>query len=159
SAFLTCWTSTRPHDAETAPGCTRRQSAGSVLLLAGRDVVRSGIGPTAYVEFERVFGPRALGRWPTHRVLDGLDQLEVLLDRSCLLIHPRCVALKAALQNYARKRSAGGDWLDEPSDPQHPHASHASHAIGLIAVRHHGAGRRYQHADALSCEGASVIRI
>jgi len=82
---------------------------------------RTGIGPTAYAEFERVFGPRSLARWPTHRVLDGLDQLEVLLDRGCLLIHPRCLALKTALQNYARKRSPGGDWLDDPADPQHPH--------------------------------------
>src|SRR5262249_31617924 len=40
---------------------------------------RTGIGPTAYAEFERVFGPRVLARWPAHRVLDGLDQLEVLL--------------------------------------------------------------------------------
>ena len=62
-----------------------------------------------------------LGRWPTHRVRDGLDQLEILLDRGCLLIHPRCVALKAAFQNYARKRTTGGDWLDDPADPQHPH--------------------------------------
>ena len=82
---------------------------------------RTGIGPTAYAEFERVFGPRVLGRWPTHRVRDGLDQLEILLDRGCLLIHPRCVALKAAFQNYARKRTTGGDWLDDPADPQHPH--------------------------------------
>lgn len=82
---------------------------------------RTGIGPTAYAEFERIFGPRVLGRWPTHRVLDGLDQLEVLLDRGCLLIHPRCGSLKAAFQNYARKRSHGGDWQDDPADPQHPH--------------------------------------
>ena len=82
---------------------------------------RTGIGPTAYAEFERVFGPRVLDRWPSHRVLDGLDQVEVLLDRQCLLIHPRCVPLKAAFQNYARKRTTGGDWLDDPADPQHPH--------------------------------------
>lgn len=82
---------------------------------------RTGIGPTAYAEFERVFGPRALSRWPAHRVLDGLDQLEVLLDRFFLLVHPRCAHLKAAFQNYARKRAAGGDWLDEPAGPQHPH--------------------------------------
>jgi len=91
------------------------------VRLDPASAARTGIGPTAYAEFERVFGPRVLGRWPSHRVLDGLDQLEVLLDRSCLLIHPRCAALKAALQNYARKRSPGGDWLDDPADPQHPH--------------------------------------
>ncbi len=82
---------------------------------------RTGIGPTAYGEFERVFGAGRLGRWPSHRVADGLDQLEVLLDRSLLLIHPRCVRLKAAFQNYTRRRDGRGDWLDEPADPQHPH--------------------------------------
>jgi hypothetical protein len=82
---------------------------------------RTGIGPTAYAEFERIFGPRVLGRWPTHRVLDGLDQLEVLLDRQCLLIHPRCEKLRCAFLTYCRRKNTGGDWLDEPADPQHPH--------------------------------------
>ena len=82
---------------------------------------RTGIGPAAYGEFERVFGARVLSRWPVHRVADGLDQLEVMLDRGGLLIHPRCLALKSALQNYCRKRTGGGEWLDEPADPQHPH--------------------------------------
>ena len=82
---------------------------------------RTGIGPAAYGEFERVFGRRATARWPSHRVTDGLDQLEVLLDRGLLLIHPRCAALKAAFQNYTRRRTGRGDWLDEPADPQHPH--------------------------------------
>ena len=82
---------------------------------------RTGIGPTAYGEFERVFGARNLAHWPRHRVADGLDQLEVLLDKGLLLIHPRCTKLKAAFQNYRRKRTGRGDWLDEPEDPQHPH--------------------------------------
>ena len=82
---------------------------------------RTGVGPAAYGEFERVFGSRVLSRWPVHRVSDGLDQLEVMLDRGGLLIHPRCLALKSALQNYCRKRTGGGEWLDEPADPQHPH--------------------------------------
>ncbi len=82
---------------------------------------RTGIGPAAYGEFERVFGQRALARWPRHRVTDGLDQLELLLDRGLLTIHPRCQKLKAAFQNYTRKRTGNGDWLDEPADPQHPH--------------------------------------
>ena len=25
------------------------------------------------------------------------------------------------MQNYLRKQSAGGEWLDEPVDPQHPY--------------------------------------
>jgi hypothetical protein len=82
---------------------------------------RTGIGPTAYAEFERVFGAGTLARWPSHRVADGLDQLEVLLDQGCLLLHPRCGHLKGAFQNYARRRTPGGDWRDEPADPQHPH--------------------------------------
>jgi hypothetical protein len=82
---------------------------------------RTGIGPTAYGEYERVFDPRTMARWPGHRVTDGLDQLEVLLDRGLLQIHPRCTTLRAAFQNYARRRTGRGDWLDEPADPQHPH--------------------------------------
>src|SRR4029077_7733552 len=31
-----------------------------------------GVGPAAYGEYERVFGSRLLGKWPQHRVLDGL---------------------------------------------------------------------------------------
>jgi hypothetical protein len=92
-----------------------------VVRLDPASSARTGIGPAAYGEFERIFGPRVLARWPTHRVADGLDQLEGLLDRGDLVLHPRCTALKAALQNYCRKRTSGGEWLDEPADPQHPH--------------------------------------
>jgi hypothetical protein len=81
---------------------------------------RSGIGPTAFTEFARVFGASVTGRWPRHRVTDGLDQLEVLLDRGLLRIHPRCALLKAAFLGYVRARR-GADWSDEPADPQHPH--------------------------------------
>jgi hypothetical protein len=81
---------------------------------------RTGVGPAAYGEFERVFGSRILARWPQHSVADGLDQIEILLDSGCLIIHPRCVHVKAAFQNYART-PRGGEWLDEPADPQHPH--------------------------------------
>jgi hypothetical protein len=80
---------------------------------------RTGIGPAAYGEYERVFG-RTLERAPSHLVTDGLDQIEVLLDRGDLLIHPRCVALKAAFQNYSRAQR-GGEWLDRPADDQSPH--------------------------------------
>jgi hypothetical protein len=101
----------------TLPGCG---GTADVVRLDPAASARTGIGPTAYSEFERVFGP-LLSRWPSHRVTDGLDQLEVLLDQGCLLLHPRCTALKAAFQNYARRRTPGGDWQDEPADPQHPH--------------------------------------
>ena len=60
---------------------------------------RTGIGPTAYAEFERVFGPRALGRWPLHRVLDGLDQVEVLLDRLA------CSSILVARDSHVHSRT------------------------------------------------------
>ena len=82
---------------------------------------RSGTGPVAYGEYERIFRPRVCDRWPTHRVRDGLDQLELLLEKGLLIIHPRCAMLRAAFQSYVRKQSAGGEWLDDPVDPQHPH--------------------------------------
>ena len=91
-----------------------------VVRLDPAATARTGIGPAAYGEFERVFGSTILARWPQHRVLDGLDQLEILLDSGRLVIHPRCAHLKAAFQNYARAHR-GGEWLDEPADPQHPH--------------------------------------
>ena len=48
-------------------------------------------------------------------VLDGLDTLELLLDGGNLIIHPRCVRLKDAFQNYRRQRR-GGQWIDFPAD-------------------------------------------
>ena len=92
-----------------------------LVRLDPASTARTGIGPTAYGEFERVFGDSIVGRWPSHRVADGLDQLEVLLDRGLLLVHPRCETLISAFQNYSRATGPGGDWLDEPADPQHPH--------------------------------------
>jgi hypothetical protein len=76
---------------------------------------RSSLGPAAYSEYERVFGPRILARWPQHLILDGLDTLELLLDGGNLIIHPRCVRLKEAFQNYRRQRR-GGQWIDFPAD-------------------------------------------
>ena len=67
---------------------------------------RTGIGVAAYGEFERVFGSRITARWPMHRVADGLDQIEALPDPTppCLIIHPRCTALKTAFLNYSRAK-------------------------------------------------------
>ncbi len=78
-------------------------------------MARSSVGPAAYSEYELVFGKRALARWPHHKVLDGLDTIEVLLDNGNLTIHPRCTRLKDAFRNYCRQRR-GGDWLDFPAD-------------------------------------------
>jgi hypothetical protein len=79
---------------------------------------RSSLGPAAYSEYERVFGPRILARWPHHMVLDGLETLDLLLETGNLLIHPRCTRLKAAFQSYCRQRR-GGQWIDYPADA-HP---------------------------------------
>jgi len=76
---------------------------------------RTGTGPAAYGEYEKVFGPRILGRWPFHLVLDGLDTIELLLDSGNLIIHPRCLHLKDAFRNYCHKRRRG-EWMDEPAD-------------------------------------------
>jgi hypothetical protein len=76
---------------------------------------RSSVGPAAYGEYERVFGPRITARWPLHLVLDGLDMIEVLLDAGKLTIHPRCVRLKEAFGSYCRQRR-GSEWLDFPAD-------------------------------------------
>jgi hypothetical protein len=53
-------------------------------------------------------------------VVDGLDQMEVLLDQGNLLFHPRCTALKSAMQNY-RRAARGGEFLNKPADDQSPH--------------------------------------
>jgi hypothetical protein len=82
---------------------------------------RGGVGPAGHLPaYERIFGSRVLGRWPFHPVVDGLDQVEILLDSGCLLIHPRCKHLIAAFQNDRRARR-GGEILDYPEDPQNPH--------------------------------------
>jgi hypothetical protein len=75
---------------------------------------RSSLGPTAYGEYERIFG-RTLARWPQHQVLDGLDQIGVLLDTKNLLVHPRCTGLIAAFRNYCKKQIRG-EWIDYPED-------------------------------------------
>jgi len=83
---------------------------------------RTSIGPTAYSEYEAVFGGRITGRWPGHSVVDGLDQIEIMLGTQGkeprILIHPRCEGLIEAFKNYRRKED-NGEFLDEPVDPQH----------------------------------------
>jgi Terminase large subunit, T4likevirus-type, N-terminal len=79
---------------------------------------RTGIGPAAFEEYTKAF-PR-LARSPAHRVADGLDQMEVLLDRGNLLIHPRCAKLKEAFLTY-RRAQRGDEWLNDPAGDQSPH--------------------------------------
>jgi hypothetical protein len=81
---------------------------------------RTGVGPAAYGEFERVFGSRITSRWPSHGVVDGLDQIEIMLDMGCLVVHPRCNPTIAAFKNYKRAER-GGIVLNYPADPQNPH--------------------------------------
>jgi phage terminase large subunit-like protein len=79
----------------------------------------TGIGPAAYSEYARVFG-RMLDKWPSHGVVDGLEFMEMLLETGCLVIHPRCKDLIAALKDYKRKVSHGVV-INYPADNQSPH--------------------------------------
>lgn len=84
---------------------------------------RTGVGPAAFAEYQRIFGPRTT-YWPQHQVADGLDQIELLLGsetkESDLLIHPRCQHLIDAFNGYVRAK-VRGEWMSWPEDPQHPH--------------------------------------
>lgn len=84
---------------------------------------RSGVGPAARGEFARVLGERITEPWPVHRVLEGLDQVEILLGapprEPDLWIHPRCRFLIDSLRTY-RRAERHGEILDAPADPQHP---------------------------------------
>jgi Terminase large subunit, T4likevirus-type, N-terminal len=100
------------------------------LSYSGPDLVRldpaasarTSIGPTAFNEYARVFGERITERWPAHPVVDGLDQIEVMLgaepNEPRILVHPRCTHLIHAFQNY-RRAERDGEFLDTPLDPQH----------------------------------------
>ncbi len=105
--------------------CVTRSLGGPTLVrLDPAANQRTSLGPVAYKEYENVFGPRITARWPMHPVVDGLEQVELLLGGLTgvvrLLIHPRCKHLIAAMQNYARQKR-GGEFLDRPLDHQPPH--------------------------------------
>ena len=84
---------------------------------------RTGIGMAAYGEYEAVFGARFVDKWPQHRVIDGLDQLELLVGTpkrtSDLYIHPRAKHLIEAMKTY-RHDERRGEILDGPAPVQHP---------------------------------------
>lgn len=92
-----------------------------VVRLDPASKAHTGIGVAAYHEYQRVFGDRKLSKWPPHQVVDGLDLMEMMLDRGCLLIHPRCTHLIDAFKNYRRKVDSMGVVFNEPHDPQNPH--------------------------------------
>jgi Terminase large subunit, T4likevirus-type, N-terminal len=82
---------------------------------------RTGVGPSAYGEYEDVFGSRITSKWPGHHVVDGLDQIEIMLDRECLLIHSRAKHMIDAFTNYRREQDKNGIVYNKPEDPQHPY--------------------------------------
>jgi hypothetical protein len=73
---------------------------------------RERLGPVgtdriAQDEYETAFGARHVNTWPLTPVLDGLDLLTALLDTDEIRVHPRCVHLREAMKNHARKRVRG----------------------------------------------------
>ena len=94
------------------------------VRLDPASTARTGVGPAAFGEYQRVFGDRRTGWWPVHQVADGLDQIEILLGSESrepdLIIHPRCKHLIEAFNSYVRANQRGV-WLPWPEDPQHPH--------------------------------------
>jgi hypothetical protein len=98
---------------------------------------RSGVGPAAKGEFARILGERITTTWPSHGVLEGLDQIEILLggkDREPdLIIHPRCTFLIEAFQTY-RRAERRGEVLDLPEDPQHPAEEAIDSLRGAVRV-------------------------
>ena len=94
-----------------------------IIRLDPAASARTSIGPAAYGEYERIFGSSRTARWPSHGVVDGLDQIELTLGDKTkpprLLIHPRCAHLIKAFQEY-RRTERQGEFLDTPLDPQHP---------------------------------------
>jgi phage terminase large subunit-like protein len=80
----------------------------------------TSIGMAAFNAYASVFGERITSKWPSHRVVDGLDFLELMLDRELLFIHPRCTWLIDAFVNYRRAERAG-IVQNRPADPQNPH--------------------------------------
>jgi hypothetical protein len=92
------------------------------VLLDPASNQRTGVGPVVYAEYVRVFGERLVRKWPGGPVADGLDLIETFVasDPPGLLIHPRCVHLVSAFENYARAKR-GNQWMGFPEDPQHPY--------------------------------------
>ena len=107
------------------------------VYLDPASTARSGVGPAARGEFARVLGERITTTWPNHRVLEGLDQVEILLggpDREPdLIIHPRCTFLIESFRTY-RRAERRGEVLDVPADPQHPAEEALDSLRGAVRV-------------------------
>jgi hypothetical protein len=107
------------------------------VYLDPASTARSGVGPAARGEFARVLGERITTTWPHHRVLEGLDQVEILLGgperEPDLIIHPRCRFLIESFQTY-RRQERRGEILDLPEDPQHPAEEAIDSLRGAVRV-------------------------
>jgi hypothetical protein len=107
------------------------------VYLDPASTARSGVGPAARGEFARVLGERITTTWPAHRVLEGLDQIEILLGgperEPDLLIHPRCTFLIESFKTY-RRAERRGEILDAPEDPQHPAEEAIDSLRGAVRV-------------------------
>jgi hypothetical protein len=104
------------------------------VLLDPAASARSGNGPAARGEYERVF-PGIVDSWPLHRVHDGIDQVEILIGSPTrepdLLIHSRAAHLIDALKNY-RRAEKRGEVLDSILDPQHTEEDLADALRGAV---------------------------
>ena len=76
------------------------------VYLDPASTARSGIGPAARGEFARVLGERVTDCWPVHRVLEGLDQVEILLAHR--RGSPICGSTPAASSSSRASRRIGG---------------------------------------------------
>jgi hypothetical protein len=107
------------------------------VYLDPASTARSGVGPAARGEFARVLGERITTTWPAHRVLEGLDQVEILLGgperEPDLIIHPRCQFLIQSFQTY-RRQERRGEILDLPENPQHPAEEAIDSLRGAVRV-------------------------
>jgi hypothetical protein len=95
------------------------QSRLDFVRIDPASTARTGIGPSSYSEFERVFGSNILSRTARHSVVDALDFIESLLYSGNLILHPRGKDLIASFQNYRRKERAGV-FMGEPAENQSP---------------------------------------
>src|SRR5271157_1461859 len=114
---------------------TNGQGDLEAVLIDPAAGARTGVGPAAEGEYQRVFG-RRVRRWPLRGVLDSLNQVETLLGPESrppdVLVHPRCTTLIAAFFGY-RRAEKNGEYLDVPVSPNHPHEEAIDCLRGAIA--------------------------
>lgn len=93
----------------------------------------SSLGIAAYHSHEETFGSKVVKFWPRHRVCDGIDQVELLIDQGRFLVHPRCKGVVDAMNNYVWKTARAGEFdTSKPADPCHPHEDYADAWRGVV---------------------------